>query len=87
MAGFGTLETMFFDGFFSVAGDLIVLGIITFVFFLAFVIVQNTRLDHKVAILVPASFLALAFAPIFTFVVALVFAFMLYLVITKIMNR
>ena len=85
--GLDTIANMFATGAITIVGDPIILGVLIFAFFAIFVLLQNTRLDHKVAILVPASFLSLAFVPILSIVVGLAFGIILYLAFTKLTNR
>lgn len=82
-----TVEQFMADGFQSSFGDTAVMGILVLAFFGVFVMLQNTRFDAKLAIMVPATILAAAFIPWFGIVLALVLGVVLYLGIIKLISR
>lgn len=82
MAG-GYIEEFIGQGFSSVIGDPNLMGIIFLGFFAGFVMLQGTRLDGKVAILVPASLLALIFIPWLAVLLALAVGVLIYLAMRK----
>ena len=61
--GMEGIESMFDEGMRSVVGDPTFIGLLIWIFFGGFVMLQNTRIDVKMAIMVPATFLAMAFFP------------------------
>lgn len=63
------LEQMVGDGFATVFNNNLVLAVILISFFLIFVILQGTRLDAKVAVMIPVCFLAIAFNSIFIYII------------------
>lgn len=73
----------------DIVGDPLFIGILILVFFGVFVMLQNTRLDHKLAIMVPAALLALGFfgAGVAYFLIAFFFAGVLYLAFMKFINK
>ena len=87
MAGLTVLEELIAEGFAQIAGNPFILGLLVLVFFTVFVMLQNTRLDTKIAIIIPAIFLAMAFAPILAIPFALGITFILYLAITKALGK
>jgi hypothetical protein len=84
----GALDAYIYDGLIQLAGDPIILGILVFGFFGAFVFVQGLKLPGKIAVLLPASLLATAFLPkVVTVVLALVLGFILYFGFMKIIKQ
>lgn len=81
------LESYIADGFAQTVGDPIFLGILVIVWFLGFTIMQGTRIDAKLVIMVPALLLATAFIPFLGILISLVFAALIYLAIMKLTNR
>lgn len=60
---FTAIEEMVYNSWLTMAGDQSFIAFLIFGVFAAFVMLQNTRLDVKVLVLVPAFILASAFAP------------------------
>lgn len=84
----GLLEQYIYEGALQAVGDPILLGLLVFGFFIGFVTLQGQRLEGKMAILAPAVFLALAFLPsVVTVLVGLVFGFILYLALMRLLSR
>jgi hypothetical protein len=65
------IESSISNGLTSVINNNAILALLMVAFFMIFVMLQGTRLDGKVAIMIPALFLAIALEPIFAFVVVL----------------
>lgn len=57
------LEEILAEGFLSVVGDPLFLGLILLGFFGALVFVQGTRLDGKLVVIVPVLLMSLLFLP------------------------
>ena len=88
MAGLTSLEEIIAGGIIDIVGDPFLAGLLVLVFFGGFVFLQGTRLDAKVAILIPAVLLAFAVFPSFMMVpFLLVISFVLYLAVTKFLGR
>lgn len=85
--GMQALENIFYEGAMQIAGDPVFIGFLVIIFFGAIVLVQNTRLDGKLVVLIPAMLLAIAFIPAIFLLFALVLAVILYLAFTKLTNR
>jgi len=83
------LEGYVHDGTMNIVGDPIFIGFLVLIFFGVFVMLQNTRLDHKLAIMVPAALLSLGFfgAGVVYFLLAFFFAGILYLAFMKFINK
>jgi len=81
------IEELIGSGVGVITGNDTLLGIIFLGFFTAFVLLQNTRLDGKLVVLVPISILSLVFIPMLAFLLALGFGFILYLAVSKFANR
>jgi len=77
------IEEFIGQGFSSVLGDPSLIGAIFLAFFAVFVMLQGTRLDGKVAVLVPASILAIIFIPWLAVLLALVVGVLIYLAMRK----
>lgn len=78
------LETIMADGFMQVVGDPLFLGIIILGFFGALAMIQGTKLDGKLVIIVPAFILALSFFPPF---IVLLFALALAVILFHAFNK
>ncbi len=87
MTGFYDLEAFIGNGMGQVVGDPIFLGLLVLGFLGGFVLLQNTRFDAKLLVIVPAMLLAMAFIPILPLLFGLVCGFIGYLVVTKLENR
>jgi hypothetical protein len=84
----GSIEEYIYEGALTAVGDPILLGLCVFGFFLGFVTLQGQSLVGKISIIVPATFLALAFLPsVATVLVGLVFGFILYLALMRLLSR
>lgn len=81
------IEDFFGASWNSVVGDPLVSGVLLIAFFGIFVMLQNTRLDGKIAVLLPALILASLFAPIFIAFAVFLAGGLLYLALTKFTNR
>lgn len=77
------LESAISDGIFSVINNNAILALILLGFFMIFVMLQGTRLDAKVAVMIPALFLAIALEPIFAFVVVLGVGFLAWKALSR----
>lgn len=82
-----TFEQFLADGFQNSFGDTAIMGIMVLAFFGIFVMLQNTRFDVKLAIMVPAFILASAFIPWFAILLALVLGTIVYLAVMKLISR
>lgn len=81
------LELLIGQGLQSIFGNSMWLGVIILIWFGAITLVQNLRLDAKLAILVPASLLAMVYVPVITILVGIVFAVVLALAVEKFRSR
>jgi len=81
-----TLEDMIGNGMGQIVGDPAITGLLFLVFFFGFVLIQPSRLDHKVAILIPATILSLVFIPFLSVLFAIVAGFLLYRAIVGMMR-
>lgn len=81
------LENWFGGNWGNIIGDPLVSGLILMGFFSIFVMLQDTRLDGKLAIMVPACILASFFTPIFTLIAIFMVSGVMYLALTKFTNR
>ena len=78
------LEQMIYESAVQSVGDPIILGLLTFGFFLGFVAMQGQRLEGKIFVLVPALILSLAFMPpVVTILAGLILGGILYLALRK----
>jgi len=82
----GFIEQTIADGFTQVVGDPFISGLMFIGFFAAFVMLQGTRLEGKIVVLVPVLFLSLVFAPIMLVIVVLGLAFVIYMVLRRVGN-
>jgi len=71
----------------DLTGDPIYSGLLILAFFMALVFMRNFRLDAKIAILFPASVLAMAFIPMLKLIVVFVGTAILYMGYGKLINR
>lgn len=81
------IEDFIGNGFSTIIGDAALEGVLMLTFFGGFVLLQNTRLDHKVCILTPAVILACMFIPWLGVVLALVLGIIGYLAFMKLTGR
>lgn len=81
------LEDFFGSSWGNIVGDPLVSGVLLLAFFGIFVMLQNTRLDGKIVVLVPALVLASLFASIFIAFAVFFAGGLLYLAFTKFTNR
>jgi len=87
MAG-NAFEEMMYNGAVWTVGDPMFLGLLVFVFFAGFVMLQNIPTSAKVLVLAGASILALAFMPTWIIIlVGLALAGLLYLGVMRWMNK
>jgi len=84
---FEWLEQTIFSGSMQAAGDPLFLGILVFGFFFVFVLLQGSRGDAKLLIVIPALFLAAAFVPWLSLVIVLGVGTILWYAITRFMNK
>lgn len=82
-----TVETFIGDGMAQVTGDPVFFGLMLLGFFFSFVMLQGTRLDVKLLVLVPIALLAAPFIPWLPIVLGLVCAGILYFALTKFDQR
>jgi hypothetical protein len=75
------------QGLASIFGNSMWLGVLVLIWFGVITLLQNLRLDAKLAILVPASLLAMVYLPIISIMVAIVFAVVLALAVEKFRSR
>lgn len=68
-------------------GSPFILALMVGGFFLAYVMLQNTRLDGKIVILVPALFLCIAIIPLASLILAFIISGVLYLAYTRFTGR
>ena len=80
-------ETWVGDSMTSVVGDPLFTGLLILAFFGMISIVGQTRLDGKLAILLPACILAMAFIPFLRVLFILFCSGILYLGISRFINR
>lgn len=85
--GFHPFETMIWQAFLDSVGDPVWLGLLIVTFFTAFVMLQGTRLDGKILVIVPALLLAAAFIPIITIVIGFGIGGLVFYAIMRFMNR
>lgn len=85
MSGF--FEQTIGDGFVQVTGDPAIAGLMFIGFFLAFVMLQGTRLEGKIAVILPVLFLSLQFFSFMLVFAVLGAAGIAYLALTRIVNR
>jgi predicted membrane protein len=81
------LESIINGGIMNIVGDPLMAGLLVLGFFVLFVLIQGTRLDAKIAIIVPAGILSLAFAPVLIVILGFAFGVILYLTFTKLTNK
>ena len=81
------LETNIADGILQATGSDFFTGLLVLVFFLGITLMQGTRMEAKIAILVPAMLLAAAFIPLLRIIVALVGAALLWFAYTRMFQR
>jgi len=77
------IETIIGNGFSSVFGSNDIIGLILLAFFGAFVMLQDTRFDVKVLIMIPALLLAMAFISWLSIAVVIALGFLVYLAARK----
>lgn len=88
MAGFGGLESIFYNGAMALVGDQIFLGFIVLALLVGWVMVAGFRLDAKLLGIVPALILASVFMPAFVLLLGgLAISGILYYAIMKFMRR
>ena len=87
MASFEPIESLIHNGALNTVGDPTFLGLLVLGFFLAFIFFQNTRFDAKMVVIIPATFLAIAFAPILMILTAFILSGLLYLALNKLISR
>ncbi len=80
-------EEVIGNGFSDVVGDPTIAGIIFLGFFISFVMLQDTRLDAKLMVLVPAMILSMVYIPWLGILCALGFGSIVYLALTRFLNR
>jgi len=76
-------EQIIGDGFDSVFGSHDIIGLIFLAFFAVFVMLQDTRFDVKVLIMIPAMALAMVYISWFTAVIAIALSVIAYLAARK----
>lgn len=81
------LENYAGNGVGGVVGDPSILGILFIGFFSAFVMLQDTRLDGKLVVLVPVLILATVFIPWLSVLIALGLGAIVYIALMKLINH
>ena len=84
-----TISAMFYSGALTTVGDPTWLGILVFVFFGGFVMLQNLPTSAKVVIMVPASLLALMLfsSQAWAILAVLFMGFIVYIGMKRLFNR
>jgi len=86
--GANAFEDIIYQGAVYTVGDPMFIGLLVFIFFAGFVMLQNIPTSAKVLVLAGASILALAFMPTWIIVlVGLVMAGLLYLGVMRWMSK
>jgi hypothetical protein len=80
-------EEIIGNGFMSVVGDQTIIGLLLLAFFGGFLLLQDTRLDVKVMIMVPVLLLTMTYISFFNVVVALILSVLAYLALMKVINH
>ena len=80
-------EEVIGNGFTSIVGDQTMIGVLLLAFFGGFLLLQDTRLDVKILIMVPALLLAMTYISFFNVVVALILAVLVYAALMKFLNH
>lgn len=83
----GFLEQTMGDGFTQVTGDPLLAGLMFVGFFLAFTMLQGTRLEGKIVVILPVLFLSLIFMPFMLVFAVIGAAFLAYLAVARAVNR
>jgi len=81
------IEDIIGEGFSNVIGDPTIIGLVFLGFFVGFVFLQDTRMDLKVAIIIPVCLLAMVWLPWFGILIALAVGALAYLALMKFINR
>jgi hypothetical protein len=88
MAGFSSIEAIFYNGMLSLVGEPILMGFIVLALFVGWVMVAGFRLDAKLLGIVPAIILATVFMPPFALLLGgLALAGIAYYALMKITRR
>jgi len=80
-------NTFLASQFGTMIGDPLLMMILFIGFFIIFVMLQNTRLDGKIVILIPVLMLSMIFVSWMIVVVAFIVGIVIYMAITKFMAR
>jgi hypothetical protein len=80
-------EEIIGNGFTSVVGDQTMIGVLLLAFFGGFLLLQDTRLDVKILIMVPVLLLTMTYIDIFNVVIVLVLTVLAYLALMKVINH
>jgi hypothetical protein len=83
----GFIEDLIGGGMGDVTGDPLLSGLIFVGFFLAFVMLQGTRLEGKLVVILPVFFLSLILIPLLLVFAVIAAAFVAYLALTRAVNR
>lgn len=86
--GFAGIESIFYNGFLSLVGEPIFMGMLVLALIGGWVMVAGMRLDAKLLGIVPAVILAAAFMPALLLLIGgLMMAGLLYFALMKILRR
>jgi len=83
MSGENYFEIVISEGMTNILGGPELAGIIFIAFFLGFVTIQNTRIDHKLAIITPVMILSIVFFNWFAILLAFLGGFVFYLALKR----
>jgi purine-cytosine permease-like protein len=83
----GFVESAFASGFAQVTGDPLLSALMFLGFFAAFTMLQGTRLEGKLPVLIPVLFLSLIMAPVMLVVLVLGTSFITYLAVASAVNK
>jgi len=82
-----TIETFISDNVAGIAGNDMYIGLLIIAMFFGISLVSGSRLDAKLMILVPAVLLASAFLPILKFLFVVIGGGILWMAMTRLLNR
>ena len=80
-------EQLIGQGLQTIFGNSIWLGLLLLIWFGVLTLLQNLRLDAKLAILVPASLLAMVYLPMIGIIGAIIIAVVLFLAVEKFQDQ
>lgn len=83
----GYIEDVIGAGVAEVTGDPTITGLVFIGFFFAFVMLQGTRFEGKIVVLLPVFFLSLIFLPILLVFAIIAAAFIAYIAVMRAVNK